>query len=77
MMGQKIVLNMLCHPIICLLTDLWSENEAPLQNSISMVEDDFHFKLELLFQIKKKKKKSHKIVTFELTAEILAQRGKF
>lgn len=56
MMGQKIVLNMLCHPIIiCLLTNLWSENEAPLQNSICMVEDDFHFKLELLFQIKKKK----------------------
>lgn len=57
MTGQNIDLNMSCHPIIiCLLTNLWSENEASLQNSICMVEENFHFKLELLFQIKKKLK---------------------
>lgn len=57
MTGQKIDLSKSCHPItICLLTNLWSENEAPLQNPICMAEEQFHFKLELIFQLKKNEK---------------------
>jgi len=56
MTDQKFDLNTSCHPIIiCILTNFRSENEAPLQNSSCTVEGYFNFKLEILFQIKKKK----------------------
>lgn len=56
MMRQKYVLNMPCHLIIfCGLIIYETEIEAPLKNSNLMVED-FNFKQELAFEMKKNPK---------------------